>query len=678
MKNLYPTSNHLVSPATVQHNHRPGAAPNHTKSNQAMKKTCYTLLVGLASLVLAGAQTNDMNDMSATDSTNAPVAEAPPAMSSAATDINTVTDAPAATAESPAANDTVPMAEDAAPMADANATPSTEAMEMETNAGESTNSPIETTEAGTTSAMTNSPEEAASAPLMATEEATTNTTTTAVNDEGTDTNAPPVAVGIPQIKFSDVPITTAIENLARLANINYMLDPKIGYGQPDANGQVKVEPTLSIRWENITAENALLALLDNYGLQLITDKKTGIDRITMKDPSAPPPLFTKVVQLKYAGVSNIVAAAQSVLTDKRSRVLTDPRTSQLIVVATDPEQQAVETLVNQLDKPTRQVLIETRLVEISTNPKTKKGVDWSGTLQAQKVTFGNGNSLGEFNTEFPGISTDPLNQTTSSPYKTTGSTTTTVGNGGFNWNTKSGATPDIGFLNADGLSAVLSFLNSSADAQVMSTPRIVTLDNEPAKISVTRGYPVFSVQAGTQNTAGGSQVAYTNVGTILHVTPRISANDYIWLKVMPEVSSFFGNFSQTVGGGPDGTQVLTAPIFDHRNIETQVLIPNSNTLVLGGLVQDNPRAGYTKVPLLGDIPGLGFFFRSEDKEVSKANLVIFITPTIVKDTDFRTSTSGDFLKSTPQPMKDPMDPKTAWDSPAEAGTWHNPIPDQAK
>ena len=239
-------------------------------------------------------------------------------------------------------------------------------------------------------------------PLTATTETNMDTPTVAAD------STPTAAVGIPQIKFSDVPITTAIENLARLANINYMLDPKIGYGLPDANGQVRVEPTLSIRWENITAENALIALLDNYSLQLINDKHTGIARITVKDPTAPPPLFTKVIQLKYASVSNMIDSAQSVLTDKRSRVLTDARTSQLVVVATDPEQQAVEALVTQLDKPTRQVLIETRLIEVSTNPRTQKGIDWSGTLQAQHVTFGNGNSAGTFTTQFPGVGTgDP-------------------------------------------------------------------------------------------------------------------------------------------------------------------------------------------------------------------------------------------------------------------------------
>ncbi len=553
--------------------------------------------------------------------------------------------------------------------------------------------------AQTNSAAPSQPVEAASAPATvpaesinaappATAEAVPAANTNApATTADSATAAPPsmAAVGIPQIKFSDVPITTAIENLARLANINYMLDPKIGYGLPDANGQMKIEPTLSIRWENITAENALLALLDNYNLQLIHDKRTGIDRITMKDPTAPPPLFTKVIQLKYASVSNLVDAAQSVLTDKRSKVLTDPRTSQLVVVGTDPEQQAVDTLVNQLDKPTRQVLIETRLIEISSNPRTQKGVDWTGTLQAQQITFGNGNSSGSFETKFPGTGgTDPAGVPTSGGSSSTvGTVVNQVGNGGFSWNTKGGTTPDIGFLNASGLSAVLSFLNSSADAQIMSTPRIVTLDNEEAQLSVTRGYPVFNVSAGSQNSSGGSSVAYSNVGTILHVTPRISANDYIWLKVRPEVSSFFGNFSQTTGGGTTAagnptTQTLTAPIFDVRTMTTQVLIPNSNTLVLGGLVQDNPKGTYTKVPLLGDIPGLGFMFRSEDKELNKDNLLIFITPTIVRDNDFQTSTSGDFLKSKPGVLKQAMNPNTAWDSAMPAGNWTDPVDANSK
>ncbi|HTQ49211.1 MAG TPA: secretin N-terminal domain-containing protein [Candidatus Acidoferrales bacterium] len=484
----------------------------------------------------------------------------------------------------------------------------------------------------------------------------------------TNAAAAPVA-SIPLIQFQDVPLTTAIENLARQAGINYLLDPKIGFGQPDQNGQVKAEPTLSIRWENITAEQALRALLDNYGLQMVEDKTTHISRITAKDPSAPPPLVTRVIQLKYASVSNMTVAVQSVFTDKRSKVLPDSRTSQLIVVATDPEQSAVDTLISQLDTPTRQVLIEAKLVEISSNPETKKGIDWSGTLSGQNVTFGN-NLNANATTIPPGLNppAGPTQFITSNGIPGLSGLGAELGNlvnkPSVVADTASGF-GTIGFLNADGVNAVISFLNSSAEAQVVSTPRIVTLDNETAQISVTRAFPVINITASTANTTAGSTIAYTNVGVVLTVTPRISANDYIWLKVIPDVSQFFNVQSQIIGGA-----AYQADIFDFRHIETQVMIPNANTLVMGGMVQDNPNTAYNKVPLLGDIPILGLAFRHEDKSVAKDNLLIFITPTIVKDTDFVPTTTG-FLKSRPNTMKNPLKPNGLWES-AAPYDWSNP------
>jgi len=491
-----------------------------------------------------------------------------------------------------------------------------------------------------------------------------------------DTNAAPAPETIPLIQFQDVPLTVAIENLARQASINYLLDPKIGYGQPDQNGQIKAEPTLSIRWENVTAEQALLALLNNYDLQLIRDPKTGIGRITMKDPTAPPPLETRVVQLKYASVSNMVLSVQAAFTDRRSHVLPDVRTSQLIVVATDPEQDSVDTLVNELDKPTRQVLIETKLVEVSSTPSTAKGVNWSGTVANQNVSFGNGLAQANSQTVAPGTPTTTTfgghSFTTTPSY----STTTTINSssqpsllpGGLSWNTLTGLTPAIGFLNADGVQAVLSFLNQSYDAQTLSTPRVVTLDNTPASISVTRDFPVINITASTAGVSSGStSITYSNIGTTLQVTPRITANDYIWLKVIPDVSSFFATVSKVIAGS-----TYQADEFDSRHIETQVMIPDGNTLVMGGLVEDNPTASYTQVPVLGNIPYLGWAFKSESVTMDKENLVIFITPTIVKDSDFQPATT-DFLASKPAPMKEPMNPNSFWDKPGETD-WSNPTP----
>jgi general secretion pathway protein D len=372
----------------------------------------------------------------------------------------------------------------------------------------------------------------------------------------------------------------------------------------------------------------------------------------------------------------MTVAVQSVLTDKRSRVLPDTRTSQLVVVATDPEQTAVDTLIAQLDKPTRQVLIETRLVEVESNPSTVKGIDWSGTLSAQNVSFGNNVLGGQSGQPYSQTIIPPAYNFMTNPVAGGWITTVTPGeiiygqnsllqNPNLLLDTQHGFNPTTFFLNASGVNAVLSFLNSSYNAQQLSMPRIVTLDNTPARISVVRGYPVINVTASTVNTAGGSSIAYTNVGTILEVTPRISANDYIWLKVVPEVSSFFGVMKPIIAGVE-----YDADVFDFRTIETEVIIPNSTTLVMGGLVTDSPTTTHTKVPLLGDIPVLGHAFRYENKSTTKANLLLFITPTIVKDQDFQPAAT-DFLRTKPLQTKSPVNPNSLWES-AKPYDWSNP------
>ncbi len=169
-------------------------------------------------------------------------------------------------------------------------------------------------------------------------------------------------------------------------------------------------------------------------------------------------------------------------------------------------------------------------------------------------------------------------------------------------------------------------------------------------------------------------MTYSNVGTILDVTPRISANDKIWLRVLPEVSSHFADVTVTVAGGSQGTSSsYPVPVFDRRRMESQVMIPNGNTLVMGGLVQDSPTATYSKVPFLGDIPGLGWAFKSESKSMNKDNLIIFLTPTIVQDADFQ-PTESTFLHSKPRTMMSPMNPHKPWDGAEPATDWSNPAP----
>ncbi len=463
---------------------------------------------------------------------------------------------------------------------------------------------------------------------------------------------------IPLIVIEDAKLTDAIGNLARMAGLNFLLDPKIGFGQVGPEGKVTPEPVVTIRWENVTAEQALDALLNNYNLQLVQDPRSKIARITVRDPLAPPPLITKIVQLKFASPTNIIQAVQTTLTDKRSKVVPDVRTSQLVVLATEQEMIGVDELVARLDTMTKQVLIEARLLETSMNPSTAKGIDWSGTLQNQHLAFGNNLQLAPT----PGESANP-------PLATAWPK--------LMFDTARGFNPATAFLDADGVNAVVSFLNKYAEAKVISAPRTVTLDNETARIEVTRASPIINVTPGTVQVSGGSQIQYTNLGVILNVTPRISANDFVHLKVLPEVSRIFDTVTKIVGslGGAGGNALFQADEYDIRKMQTSVMIPSGNTLVLGGMVQDDVRNSNTKVPVLGDLPLLGHAFRSDTKNRTKSNLLIFITPTIVQDEDFQ-PTKTEFLK-TPTPTGDNLEGEwTAWDS-GKPLDWSKPVYDPA-
>jgi len=441
---------------------------------------------------------------------------------------------------------------------------------------------------------------------------------------------------IPIIVIDDVPLTDAIRNLARQSNLNFQFDPRI-----TATNQ----PTVSIRFENVTAAEALQAVLENYNLSLVRDPRTRIARITPRDPKADEPLFSRIIQVKYSDPTNLITLVRSTLSP-RSSVMADARTAQLIVTTTEKEMDGVIALVEKLDTPTRQVLIEARLLETSKNPVTIKGIDWSGTFAAQKVSMGN-------NRQFKPV----VGQDSELPPLATQWPRLIAGPGN----------PALAFLNADGLSAVLSLLNTDTETEVVATPRAVTLDNQQATLTVTRAFPIFTVTPGSANSPAGAQITYTNLGVILNVTPRIAADNSISLKVIPEVSNIDGRDEQVIFG-----LATSANIYAIRRIETHVLIPSGNTLVMGGLINDSKTKAWTKVPILGDIPLLGkALFTKTNKERKKTNLLIFITPTVVGDEAFHlTETGSEFLRT--RFAEAPEEPISAFDS-AKPKDWTKPM-----
>ena len=449
----------------------------------------------------------------------------------------------------------------------------------------------------------------------------------------------------------EVPLLVAIQALGKMAKLNILIDPKIKTGGFRTVGTNVVElPALGTNtvslssYGGVSAQQMLEAVLNNFGLTLITDPKTKFSQVTFRDPQAKEPMFTYVMQLRYSSTTNLTTLIQ--MTYPTVRVSSDARTAQLVLLATQRDYESITNLVASLDTPTKQVLIEARFLETLQNPKSVKGIDWTDTMQAQHFTFGNGTVSGQrqttTTTTTPGTPTTvtlPSGRTvttsrpSSSQQVDVNQQTATLGKG-ISLDTAKGFNPATAFLNADGVNAALSFLNTEADSRTLATPRAVTLDNQETRLEVTRAIPIFDAstaigQAGSPNVSS-SKPNYTNIGTILVVTPRISGTN-VGMKLRPEISRVEDIPSRKIING----QVNEADIFASSKIETHVIVPSGNTLVMGGLISDSTLKSYTKVPLLGDIPVLGWAFRHESKERSKANLIIFLTPTIIESEDFQ-------------------------------------------
>ncbi len=481
------------------------------------------------------------------------------------------------------------------------------------------------------------------------------------------------------VAFDNTGLEEAVRTLARQAGINLIFDPKV-LDLRDAAGNKIALPSVSIRFEHVSAMQALLALMDNYNWQMIQDPKSKISRITAKDPAALDPLTTVVVQLKYSNPTNIIAEIGPTISS-RSRMIADMRTSQIIISATEKELISVDALIQKLDTATKQVLIEAKILETTKDPSSKKGIDWTSTLAAQNVFFGNGFTSGTVNNSStasasggsagtPGL---PGSGGASNATSLVTGLITSIGSGGFSADTARGINPATAFLNADGVHAVLSFLNSDSETESISLPRTIALDGVPTELAVVRNIPVFEQQQ-TAGVGGGQALAtvkpnynlsitdgsganaiLNEVGVKLKVTPRIVGGTNVFMDLKPEVSQReVGTEKITLGN-----QTSESPIFNRRKIITQATVPSGYTLVLGGLSSDSIAKNFTKVPGLGDMPFLGSLFRSNSKEHLKTTILIFVTPTIIQDSDFQMSHSQ-FLKTKDVPRPD-LD-ETPWDS----------------
>jgi len=422
----------------------------------------------------------------------------------------------------------------------------------------------------------------------------------ALNFNGRATTPPPAALtSIDRIslnvKAAEVP--NVLRLLSKQTNLNIV-------ASKDVSGVVTVSLT------DVTIKEALDTIVKANGLDYLIEGD--IILIKPREKFELPDLETKVYRLKYIDANNLKGTVGHVLSPNAKiqvfygnfnptaqeaenegqppgQPSTTKKRSSILIITDTPEHLAqVDAMIEALDVPRPQIMIEAKLIEISPQSEEKLGINWSKSINAQifrEVLLPSGT---------------PFRYSAEVPF--------------------TGGNINYGTLTFGEYTAVLDFLSSRTNSKLVSNPRILTMDNQEAVISVGTTFPIPQINRGVGGQGDVVTFEYRDVNIALRVTPHVSEDETITLYVNPEVEEVIG---EVVAGEN------VAPITSKRTVETVVHLTNNETMVIGGLIRENRVDTVSKVWLLGDIPLIGNLFRHKNKSNRQTDLLIFITPRLV-------------------------------------------------
>lgn len=418
------------------------------------------------------------------------------------------------------------------------------------------------------------------------------------------------------LSFQDVPVRSALKVLAQEVNLNLVMNDSVG-------------GNITINFDSVPWDQALDTILRVKGLDkrvegtiLLIGSQDELAKYEQKQleeqekKTAKEPLVTEFIQVNYAkaadfvklistkdsalsisasnansmyGGSNGAESADSLLS-ARGTVTVDERTNTLIIKDTEASIANIKRLVETLDTPVQQVVIEARIVSIDESAETALGINWQMDTNNGTLDSGRPNNSEKW-------------------YAGHGTQTDVPSDGG---------TFSLGRITKNfAINLALKALETEKRTDIISSPRITTTNQKEAYIE--QGYEIPSI---TSASSGATTIEWKKAVLSLKVTPQITPDDSVFLDLKitqddkgDEVKSF-------------GTSSLS---IETRELETQVLVGNGETLVLGGIFQQSVSRTVKKVPLLGDIPVLGWLFKSVDNTNSKREVLVFITPHILKE-----------------------------------------------
>lgn len=393
-----------------------------------------------------------------------------------------------------------------------------------------------------------------------------------------DETADPEAL-IKNLQFQSADIRSVMTFLADHGGVNVVVAPE-------------VEGTVTIKLNEVHWRTAMEIIGRTYNLAVV-EEEAGYIRVLpaddyrkevsewekhRKEQQELVPLETKIVKISNSASDEIVKTVQSLLTD-RGQANSDKRSNSIIIQEVPSNMLTVVDYITELDKPSPQIKISAQLLEIFTNDLEELGINWSAegtyTTETGRSYQQNGEVLTDIDGDVAGRYTIKALQK--------------------GWS----------------VDAMVEALVSSGKGKIIAHPEITTLENQEARIQMGQKVPVKQFDE-----SGNVVIKFEEVGTMLHVTPHITAENQILMHLRPERSTY--QFD------PNGVIINTS------NAETKVIVLNGQTAVIGGLTTQDEVDSEVGIPILKDIPLLGRLFKFTEKRVESRDLVIFVTPTIVE------------------------------------------------
>ena len=420
------------------------------------------------------------------------------------------------------------------------------------------------------------------------------------------------------LDFNEVDVPVFVRFISEITGKNFVLDETVKKqgGKISVFSPTKVSPD--------QAFNMFVAALEAARLAVVPKGGNLYQIVLMGD--LPPERGVFVYKLKHANatdlaavLTNLVARSQTVaqmtpgtrppirpLTEFEApvQVFADKATNSIVISSTKIAWGHLQSVIRDLDIRRKQVFVEAVILEVQVDRLRQIGTDPTQVLAA-----GGGDTV-------RGIAS--LNR---APEEI--ATIAAILAGGA---ASGGAIP---LLNTVNVRVFLNFLLSLTDTNILSTPQVLAADNQKAKIVVGENRPFPTGQA--QGITGGTLVTIErkDVGVTLELTPQVLEDDLIRLELKQEITAIAENVAQTIGTGTSSVPV--GPTTTKRSMETTTIAQDQQTLVIGGLVRENLVLSEKKLPWLGDIPWLGWLFKVQTRASEKLNLLVFLTPHLVRD-----------------------------------------------